>query len=94
MQRMEIGPDHRVRLLYDAPLLPAWLQPPGKPLAQQMDEVARDLAARINAGLFDALDLDMQCDLRALSIAISAWGERVGELQVPAARKRPWWRLW
>jgi len=41
----------------------------------EIREAARDLAVRIEAGLFAALDADTRCDLRALTITMAGWAD-------------------
>ena len=50
-------------------------------IAHQIAASARDLAVRIEAGLFDALDADARCDLRGLTLAMSGWSEGLVEAE-------------
>ena len=72
-------------------------------LGCHLEAIAGDLATKINAGLYDALDHHQKADLRGLSIEIALLAERVTSLEGEATilRRRhqrlersmsTWWR--
>ena len=69
-------------------------QRPG--IGDHLERVAGELAAKVKAGLYDALESYQRADLVDLSHAIALAAEHVHELERETAGRRrttaPWWR--
>ncbi len=53
-------------------------------LSARIEDAARDLAARINAGVLLCTDAEQTADLRALTCSLLAWSEECAALEETA----------
>lgn len=72
--------------------LTALMKPPASvlPPAQRALTMAQQLDAALLAGMFDRLNSDGRCELRALTWALEQLADDI--VPPPVVARRPWWR--